>query len=151
MTLTVHIESPLTQDAAILIQGSEAALRDVYTADECFSFTAAELDKPGISFFVARSNGAPVGCVALCAYETYGEIKRLYVDPTGRGLGIAKTLMAALETHAKDASLDQIKLETGDKLAAAVALYGRLGYKICGPFGDYSEHPASLFMEKSLI
>ena len=82
--------------------------------------------------------------------EGYGEVKRLFVHPKARGLALGARLMAALEDQARSQSLSDVKLETGEKLAAAVALYRRLGYSECGPFGEYELHPASLFMEKAL-
>ncbi|SLN29867.1 putative N-acetyltransferase YsnE [Pseudoruegeria aquimaris] len=151
MALTIAAESPLTEEAAALIEGSEAALREVYSAEECFTFTAAELAAPGITFLVARTgDGTPAGCVALCDCGTYGEVKRLFVTPEGRGRGTARALMADLEARAAAAGLASVRLETGDKLAAAVALYTDLGYHVRGPFGAYEDHPASLFMEKPL-
>ena len=148
--ITLAVESPLTEDAARLIEGSETALRAVYTADECFTFTAAELDAPEIAFIVAREEGRAVGCVALVDYGDYGEIKRLYVPESERGKGLARILMAELEARAVAGGAQAVKLETGDKLEAAVALYKKLGYEVCGPFGDYEDHPASLFMTKDL-
>lgn len=148
--LTLDIESPLSADAARLIGGSEAALREVYTEDECFTFTADQLDKPNIDFVVARHSGNPVGCVALVRYDTYAEVKRLYVDGSARGLGVAKALMDYLESAALAAGITDLRLETGPKLAAAVALYAARGYTECGRFGEYEDHPASLFMAKDL-
>lgn len=149
--MKIAVESPLTQDAADMIEGSEAALREVYTADECFTFTAAELAHEDIIFLVARGDdNVALGCVALCDYQTYGEVKRLFVPPAGRGKGIARALMDELEERARLLGHASVKLETGDKLVAAVALYTSMGFSICGPFGDYPEHPASLFMTKDL-
>ncbi|MEP2782900.1 MAG: GNAT family N-acetyltransferase [Pseudoruegeria sp.] len=151
MSLTIAIESPLTAEAATLIEGSEAALREAYPPEDCFSLTAGELDKPEISFFVARTaDGNPVGCVALCDYASYGEIKRLYVTKQGRGMGTARALMADLEANSAAKGHKHVRLETGEELAAACALYRKLGYYVRGPFGDYPEHPASLFMEKEI-
>lgn len=150
MPLTIHQESPLTDDAYRLIEGSEQALRAVYTPDECFTFTAKQLDDPAISFLVARLDGQAIGCVALVDLGDYGEVKRLFVDPASRGTGAARALMARLETTARAAGHTEIMLETGEKLAAAVALYRALGFTRRGPFGDYEDHPASLFMAKPL-
>lgn len=150
MPLTITAESPLTKDAHDLIAGSERALRAVYSAEECFTFTAKELDAPNITFLVARSGAVPLGCVALVDCGTYGEVKRLFVTPNARGTGAAHALMSALETHATALGLPSVKLETGDKLVAAVRLYHKLGYRECGPFGAYDLHPASLFMAKTL-
>lgn len=148
--LTLTVESPLSAEADVLIAGSEAALREVYSEDECFTFTAAELDKPNVDFIVARHGARPVGCVALVRYADYAEVKRLYVDGSARGLGVAKALMDHLEAGAVAAGITDLRLETGPKLAAAVALYKARGYVECGQFGDYEDHPASLFMAKDL-
>ncbi|WP_432448733.1 GNAT family N-acetyltransferase [Aliiroseovarius marinus] len=150
MTISIAAESPLSEDAHALIEGSEAALREVYSVDECFTFTAAELDEPSVTFFVARSDGVALGCVALVDCGAYGEVKRLFVRTEARGKALAVRLMAALEAQALAKGMQEMKLETGDKLVAAVSLYRRLGYRECGPFGAYELHPASLFMEKEL-
>ncbi len=150
MTLIIAQENPLTEQARALIEGSEAALRAVYTVDECFTFTPEELDRSNIQFFVARIEGEPLGCVALCACDDYVEIKRLFVTPNARGSGVARELIHHIETQALVAGHKIVRLETGQKLAAGVALYKNLGYHERGPFGDYPNHPASLFMEKTL-
>ncbi|MBA84833.1 GNAT family N-acetyltransferase [Thalassobius sp. S69A] len=150
MTLSISVESPLTPDGLALVDGSEQALRAVYSADECFTFSARELDRPEIIFLVARRNAAAVGCVALVDCGTYGEVKRLFVTPAARGTGAARALMAQLETTSRAQGHTRVMLETGDKLAAAVALYRDLGYAKRGPFGSYADHPASLFMSKPL-
>lgn len=147
---TVAIESPLTDDARALIAGSEVAMRTVFSEDECFTFSPEELDKSNIAFFVARQNAAAMGCVALVSNAEYGEVKRLFVPDRARGLGIAKTLMTHLESHACSDELPKINLETGPQLTAAVSLYTKLGYKTCAAFGNYKAIPASLFMEKPL-
>ena len=149
--LRITIEDPLSADGRALLEGSEAALREHYGPDECFTFTPEELARPGIAFLVAReAEGVPLGCVALVDMGGYGEIKRLYVRPEARGRGVADALMDAAEARAREAGLGLMRLETGPKLTAAVSLYRRRGYRERGPFGDYAAHPASLFMEKAL-
>jgi putative acetyltransferase len=151
VAITISAESPLTEDGRRLIEGSEAALREVYAPDECFTFTAEELDRPEVDFLVARKDGEPVGCVAMVtSCNDYAEVKRLFVPVSARGLGIAKALMDHLEDMAKASGIDVMRLETGPKLAAAIALYSARGYVECGRFGGYEDHPASLFMEKRL-
>ncbi|MBC6442311.1 MAG: GNAT family N-acetyltransferase [Rhodobacteraceae bacterium] len=150
MTLAITPESPLTDDATVLIAGSETALRAHYTAEECFSFDATQLAAPGVTFLVARNEGRAVGCVALVNRGTYGEIRRLYVPQAARGRGVARALMARLESYARAAGLSSVKLETGTRLGPAVRLYHTLGYTRCGPFADYANSPVSTFMEKLL-
>lgn len=150
MTPTIALESPLTDDARRLLAGSDAALREFYPPEECFTFAPEELDTPAVFFIVARAEGKAVGCVAMVKYDGYVEVKRLYVAPEGRGLGIAKLLMASLELRTIAIDHDKIRLETGEKLEPAVALYRSFGYAECGPYGDYEDIPSSMFMEKTL-
>lgn len=150
MTFIITAESPLTADAAALIDGSEAALREHYSAEECFSFDAAELSSDDTRFFVARRGGVALGCVALVNCGDYGEVKRLYVPASARGLGVARALMDHLERDAAAQGLGTVRLETGDRLEAAVALYAARGYVRRGPFADYADIAASTFMEKAL-
>ena len=146
----IAIESPITGDGRALINGSEDALRAVYSEDECFTFTAEELVADNITFYVARKEGVALGCVAMVKEDGYAEVKRLFVTPEARGLNLARALMARLEKDAKDAGISSVKLETGEKLEAAVGLYKDLGYVVCERFGEYEDHPASLFMDKDL-
>ena len=150
MTLIIAAENPLSTESLELIEGSEAALRELYTAEECFSLEPAELATDNVTFFVARKDGLPLGCIALSACDGYAEIKRLFVTPAARGSGAGIRLVEHLETAAAKIGLSLIRLESGHKLAAAVALYEKMGYTKRGPFGGYSAHPASLFMEKQL-
>jgi putative acetyltransferase len=150
MPLTITPESPLTPDGRALIAASQDALLEVFAPDEIFSFSPEELAGPEVAFLVAREGNGPLGCVAMVDCGDYAEVKRLFVPPEGRGRGLARRLMADLEARARAAGKRWVRLETGDALVAAVALYQTLGYRVRGPFGDYAEHPASLFMEKAL-
>jgi len=150
MTLKITCESPLSGAGRALVAGSEAAIRSVLAAHECFTFTADQLNRPDIRFFVARRGGLPSGCVALCFLPGYAEVKRLFVTPAARGTGAARALMAHLEKQAARSGQTIIRLETAYKLTVAHQLYTALGYKTCPRFGDYTDHPSSLFMEISL-
>ena len=153
--LLIAPHSPISPEGRALIAASQAAMLEVFRADEIFTMDPAELDRPHISFLVAQidtpQGTQAVGCVAMVRCGDYAEVKRLFVEPAARGQGLARQLMAQLEDMARAEGLPTIRLETGDALRAAVALYTDMGYQVCGPFGDYAAHPASLFMEKSLI
>lgn len=151
MNLLIAPDSPISADGRALIGESQLALEAVYPPEEIFSFAAEELAVAGTDFLVARdAGGAALGCVALVGCGGYGEVKRLFVRDIGRGRGVAKALMAALEARAAARGLAEVRLETGARLRPAVRLYERLGYRSRGPFGAYVTHPASLFMEKSV-
>lgn len=149
--MKIAVEDPLTADALALIDGSEAALREVYTPDECFAYSPQELAAPNVRFYVARdADGVPMGCVAAADMGEYVEVKRLFVRPEAQGTGLGRKLMAHLEAEALATGHRLVRLETGDLLVAACALYERIGYARRGPFGDYEDVAASTFMEKAL-
>jgi len=82
--------------------------------------------------------------------EDYGEIKSMFTSESARGKGAASAILTAIEAEAKAQSLPQLKLETGNLLHAAHALYAKHGFTLCGPFGNYQDNASSLFMEKPL-
>lgn len=148
--LSVRAEDPRSPDAQSLLNDSQAALLKHLPEDQIFSINYEDLAAPNVVFFVARANRLPVGCVALVDNTTYGEVKRLYLRETVRGLGLARALMGELEQFCRDVGLLRVKLETSPLLEGAEKLYTALGYRRCAPFGDYPVLDSSLFMEKEL-
>ncbi|MFF4353250.1 GNAT family N-acetyltransferase [Streptomyces sp. NPDC001530] len=78
------------------------------------------------------------------------ELKRMYVVPEARGLGLARRILAALEADARAAGRTRMVLETGSKQPEAVALYTSSGYELCPKFGYYRFHELSLCYAKTL-
>lgn len=74
----------------------------------------------------------------------------MYVSPRGRGQGVARELMALLESRAIASGCRLLKLETGPYQHEALALYASAGYQRRGPFGDYANDPLSVFMQKHI-
>ncbi|MFF2406576.1 GNAT family N-acetyltransferase [Streptomyces sp. NPDC058092] len=78
------------------------------------------------------------------------EIKRMFVIPEGRGNGLARRILAALEADARAAGRSRMVLETGDKQPEAIALYTSSGYTLCEKFGHYRTYESSLCFAKPL-
>ncbi|WP_406382040.1 GNAT family N-acetyltransferase [Streptomyces sp. NBC_01618] len=78
------------------------------------------------------------------------EIKRMFVIPEGRGNGLARRILAALEADARAAGRIRMVLETGDKQPEAIALYTSSGYTPCEKFGHYRTYESSLCFAKPL-
>ncbi|GAB2938323.1 MULTISPECIES: GNAT family N-acetyltransferase [Streptomyces] len=78
------------------------------------------------------------------------EIKRMYVTPAARGLGLARRILTELESDARTAGRTRMVLETGSKQPEAVALYTSSGYEPCAKFGYYRFHELSLCFAKPL-
>lgn len=142
--------SPLDADVTRLIRASHALMDELFPAESNHHLQPEELAVPGVHFFAARRDGRIIGCGALAEKDGYGEIKSVFVDPDARGSGAAPALMRMLEDHARTLKLPLLRLETGDRLHAARKLYANHGFHERGPYGDYTDDPLSVFMEKRL-
>lgn len=78
------------------------------------------------------------------------ELKRMYVVPEARGLGLARRILAELEADARAAGRTRMALETGDQQPEAIALYLSSGYTLSEKFGHYRFHDSSRCMTKPL-
>lgn len=110
---------------------------------------AADMIRPRGAFLVALSDGLPIGCVGLKGSGTaMAEVKRLWVAPAARGLGIARRLMAQAEEAARSLSITTLRLDTNSALPEARALYEATGWHEIARFND-DPYP-DLFFEKGL-
>jgi GNAT superfamily N-acetyltransferase len=109
------------------------------------------LASPDSPIWIATLDRAPAGCVMLRplpAIPLAAEVKRLYVRPAFRGLGLARALMQAAEEHARAAGLHWLYLDTKDDLHAAIHFYLGTGYQLCARYNDNPQ--ATLFLRKRL-
>ena len=98
---------------------------------------------PAGLFLVARTLQEPVGCGGLkVSAPGTGEIKRLWVADSVRGLGIGQRILDALEDEARGLGLERLRLDTNKALTEAQALYAKNGYREVPPFNDdpYPDH-----------
>ena len=96
---------------------------------------------PTGELFIGRVSGEAGGCVALRALDRATlEMKRLYVRPATRGLGLGKRLVEAAIVQARATAREQgyaeLRLDTLATMAAAQALYRSLGFVEIPPYGD---------------
>jgi DNA-binding MarR family transcriptional regulator/ribosomal protein S18 acetylase RimI-like enzyme len=113
--------------------------------DPARSIPAAEADMtpPHGVLLVARLRERPIGCGALKFHDAEPtELKRMWVDPSARGLGLGRRLLRELEEHARDGGATVIRLETNASLTEAIALYRSAGYDEVPAFNDepYAHH-----------
>ena len=150
--MQIHFETPDQADVHALIQELDAYLYALYPAENVYALDMASLLHPSVLFAVARDHtGASLACAAIVVNPAYGEVKRMYVRPQARGQGLARRLIASLEAKAGEQGCRTFMLETGPTMLEALALYERMGYRRRGPFGDYPDHPLSVFMQKDAI
>jgi DNA-binding MarR family transcriptional regulator/GNAT superfamily N-acetyltransferase len=102
-----------------------------------------EMTPPEGLFLVALLHGEPAGCGALKFHPgAPAEVKRMWVSPSVRGLGLGRRLLAELETQAAAHGVRVLRLETNQTLTEAVALYRSAGYREVPAFNDepYAHH-----------
>ena len=147
--MQVALESPRQPEVIALIADLDAYQDTLYPAEARYALDLDSLAQANVLFGVARDDeGRAIGCGAIVLNEAHGEVKRMYVRPEARGQGAARHILDALESAAGARGCRTFMLETGPYQPEALAFYGRQGYGRCGPFGDYPDHPLSVFMCK---
>jgi len=97
---------------------------------------------PRGAFLIIRRSGEPVACGGIKPFEGAAYIKRMWVSPNVRGLGLGKRLLHALEDKARALGYRTVCLETNKALIEAQQLYRASGYREVPPFNDepYAHH-----------
>jgi DNA-binding MarR family transcriptional regulator/GNAT superfamily N-acetyltransferase len=107
------------------------------------SADAHELTPPAGMLVIARLRAEAVGCGALKFHaDAPAELKRMWISPEIRGLGVGRRLLVELERRAREAGVRMVRLETNGNLKEAIHLYRSSGYHEVAPFNDepYAHH-----------
>lgn len=152
MKLSIGQETPDQEEVRIFLRKADERSSRLYPETNRPGPDLASLASPNVRFFVARSEGRAIGCGGFAiGPDGKAELKRIFVDPEARGQGIGRRIVETIEEQARCVGVRVMQLETGVKSTEAIGLYGRLGYRQRGPFGNYDADPLSIFMEKSLV
>jgi ribosomal protein S18 acetylase RimI-like enzyme len=153
MSVTITEESPDSADAIQLINELQSFLNpEKYPAESRHGYSVEKLLREGVAFFVTRQDNTPAGCGGIKLFGTeYGEVKRMYVRPQYRGLGLGKMMLDHLASYAREKQIYTLRLETGIYQTEAIKLYENYGFKRRGPFGEYKDDPLSIYFEKLLV
>lgn len=149
----VEIALAATDEVRLLVGELEAVLAAEYPPEQRHGFAIDAIFQPHVRFFLARRQGAAVGCGGVALFPEYAEVKRMYVHHTARGQGVADAILARIEQEVRSAGLSVLRLETGTRQFAAMRLYVRAGFRECPAFGAYALKPpqsiaSSVFFEK---
>jgi GNAT superfamily N-acetyltransferase len=142
---------PDSEDAVRLIGALDDDLRDRYPGIALHGLRLADVNDHRLVFLVAHADGEAIGCGAVRELEPgVGEVKRMFVHSAWRRRGVARQLLAALETQARKLGYVALRLETALGQPEAIGLYRSAGYIGIPPFGEYLGNPASVCFEKLL-
>lgn len=112
---------------------------------------ALRVDPATIAYTVIAVDGDEVvGHSALRPFGDRLEVKKVFVEPSRRGTGVARALLAHLEEYARARGVASLVLQTGALQVDAIALYEKIGYVAIEPFGAYTAIPGALCYEKQL-
>jgi GNAT superfamily N-acetyltransferase len=149
--VTITIESPRQPDVLELLREGDDFALALYPAENYYGLNIDALEKPGVALLVARDGTTVVGTAALVDNgDATAELKRMFVSPSARGLGVGSLLLGAVEDRARDSGIRVLRLETGLPQAAAIALSEKHGFAHIPQFGQYVDDPTSVCMEKLL-
>src|SRR5262245_50500864 len=147
----IRVDDPASSTARDLIERLDELLAGLYPAESNHLLSVDALRQSDVTFLTASVDGEVAGCGAFVNQGgQYAEIKRMFVLPEFRGLKLGRRILDELENLARASGLELARLETGIHQSEALLLYENAGYLRRGPFGDYSEDPLSIFMEKKL-
>lgn len=144
--IELAVENPATPDAQLCLTRYFTELNQRFDSgfDTASALAAAlhDLAAPAGLFVVARLRGAPVGCSGLILYPDAPVVKRMWVAPEARGLGLGRRLLADMERLARAHGARLIRLETNRVLREAIQLYRTSGYREVPPFNaeQYAHH-----------
>ena len=130
---------------------TELNLRSTRSFDPAVGATALphEVRPPAGEFFIACMYGEPIGCGAVKHHpDAPAEIKRMWIAPRARGLGLGRRLLETLEACAKAGGARVARIETSAVLSEAKSLYRSSGWAEVAPFND--EPFADDWFEKEL-
>ncbi len=151
---------PITApDAVLLVEQVQEEYVVRYGGRDESPIDPSEFEDPTGMFFVGRLDATPVvsgawrrrADVSVAGTTRTAEVKRMYVAPAARGLGLARRMLAHLELTARRAGAEAIVLETGERQPEAIGLYASAGYERIDGFGYYRDSPLSRCFGKSLL
>jgi ribosomal protein S18 acetylase RimI-like enzyme len=125
--------------------------------DLCFQGFEAEVEglpgsyaPPGGRLLLATSDGAPVGCAALHGLEPpRSEMKRLFVRPAARGLGVGRALVSRILDEARAIGYSEVVLDTLPSMTEARRLYEQFGFHDIPPYRA-NPVPGTAYLAKEL-
>ena len=148
----------IAEARALLLDYGRFVVAQAGAARFCFGSLEQEADRLPASYheqgggcLIAYARGNPAGFVAWRALPASvasdaWELKRLWVAPGNRGLGLGRALTQAVLDRALAAGRSAVFLDTvPDAMAAAVAVYRELGFEPCPPYNDSPIHGIAYF------
>lgn len=151
----LHIarDDPTRPDVFALLQEHLRSMHALSPPESVHALDVSGLQRPEISFWSVREDGALLGCGALKELSPdHGEVKSMRTPQALRRRGAGRAMLAHIIAEARRRGYRRLSLETGtaEAFQPAWRLYESAGFTTCGPFADYRLDPHSVFMTLAL-
>ena len=151
--MKIEIDDLSRAEVHALLQEHLDNMHRLSPAESVHALDLDKLRKPDITFWTAWEGSLLLGCGALKQLSrTHGEIKSMRTPAARRRQGAGRAILTHILDVAKHRSYALLSLETGTaaEFRPAHTLYESVGFERCGPFGEYSDDPNSIFMSLRL-
>jgi putative acetyltransferase len=145
----ISIDDPRAGDVRALLERHLAFANTHSPPEDVHALDLDGLLDPAITFFSFRSGGRLLAVGAIRRLDdNHAELKSMHTAEEARGQGIGGAMVDHLLGVARKSGFRQVSIETGtmEAFAPARALYARVGFETCEPFGDYLYSPNSTCM-----
>lgn len=151
--MDIRIDDLRSVEIEELLQAHLNTMKSLSPPENVHALDLEALRAPDVTFWSVWVGSDLVGCGALKEFEPgHGEIKSMHTAEAHRGKGIARALVRHILDEASARNYHRLSLETGSPapFEPARALYRKIGFVECPPFGDYADDPFSVFMTLEL-
>ena len=152
--MRVEIDNPARPDVRALLEEHLRNMHELSPPESVHALDLTELQRPEVTFWTVREDdGTLLGCGALQQLgPDHGEVKSMRTPQSARRKGAGRAVLAHIVEVARQRGYARLSLETGsmDAFKPAWRLYESFGFQQCGPFGDYTLDPYSVFMTLEL-
>ncbi len=149
----IDVDDPRRDETSALLMHHLEYAHENTAPDDVHALDLEALLDPVVTFFSCRVGGRAraIGAVKDLG-RGHAEIKSMHVAKAQRGQGLGQAMLAHVLRVVRQRGMGRVSLETGatPAFASARALYARAGFVPCGPFGDYSFSPNSVYMTLDL-
>ncbi|HVZ23440.1 MAG TPA: GNAT family N-acetyltransferase [Vicinamibacterales bacterium] len=151
--MRIEVDDVSRPQVLALLEEHLRNMHELSPPEQVFAFDASKLRAPAITFWTAWHDDTLLGCAALKELSpTQGEVKSMRTPATLRRHGAGRALLEHVILVSRERGYRELFLETGRHPAfvPAQTLYRSVGFRDCGPFGEYRDNGNSVFMRLRL-
>jgi putative acetyltransferase len=151
--MRIEVDDLSRPEIHALLEEHLRSMHELSPPESVHALDLSGLRSPDVTFWSVWEGDTLVGCGALKELDAaHGEVKSMRTPAALRRRGAGRAVLAHIIEEAYRRGYTRLSLETGafEAFKPAHRLYESFGFTFCGPFGDYTDDPNSVFMTKRL-